>query len=108
MKPKLTACMTLALVGMLAAACASTGVLSGTGPALITAVDEGGAATDQSATSSVGKACSANILGLFAVGDSSVDTAKMDGDITTVSSVDHEYLNVLFLFGRVCTIVRGE
>jgi hypothetical protein len=85
-----------------------TGCALHTGPAMVGVVTEGGAAVASVPVESTGWACSHNVLGVVAFGDSSVDTAKMDGDISEVATVDRKYFNVLFFYGRACTIVRGR
>ncbi len=55
-----------------------------------------------------GRACMESILGLVATGDSSVETAKQNGGITRVTSVDYEVENVLGVIGKYCTVVRGS
>lgn len=56
-----------------------------------------------------GKACSYSILWLVSFGDSTIKSAKEDGRITRVRSVDHEVLGILgFVFHRHCTIVTGS
>ncbi len=56
-----------------------------------------------------GKACSHSVLYLFAFGDSSIDSAKADGSLKKVASVEYEELGVLAIgYHRFCTIVRGE
>ncbi|MDR3126039.1 MAG: TRL-like family protein [Rickettsiales bacterium] len=54
----------------------------------------------------VGRACARNILGAI-VGDSSVETAKKNGGITQVASVDKE-VTALLLYAEVCTVVTGK
>jgi hypothetical protein len=54
------------------------------------------------------KACAQSILGLVAFGDASIETAKATGGITKVATVDHETLNILFIFGQYCAVVTGE
>lgn len=55
-----------------------------------------------------GRACSRNIMGIVAFGDSSLETAKANGGISTVDVVDHEDKNILLVFGEVCTLVTGS
>lgn len=55
----------------------------------------------------VGRACAKNILGLVGSGDSSIDTAKKNGGITKVLSVDYD-IETYLLFGTVCTVVSGQ
>lgn len=106
MRTDLTAVLLAAALA--AAGCVTTGVNSGTGAALVMAFKEPVQATEATDAGSTGKACSTNWFGLVSAGDSSIDAAKKDGDITLVSSVDRQYVNVLFLWGRSCTIVQGK
>ena len=85
------------------------GVVSPVGLGLIyTDVQGPIGATDESASSKRGSACASNYLGLFASGDASIEAAKRDGGISSVTSVDHDSMSVLMLYGRFCTIVVGE
>ncbi len=58
-----------------------------------------------------GTACVYNILMFVALGDSSVETARRNGDITKVAFVDTTYssfwLNLPY-FQKGCTVVKGE
>ncbi len=58
--------------------------------------------------SKTGKSCAMSVLSLVAVGDNSVESAKKDGMITRVSSIDYRVDNVLGVYGTYCTIVKGE
>lgn len=55
-----------------------------------------------------GKACSVNVLYLYAGGDSSIEAAKRSGDITKVAFVDTSYFNLAYFFQIGCTVVKGE
>lgn len=55
-----------------------------------------------------GKACASNILGIIATGDNSINTAQKVGGVTKIASVDYDRMNILMLYSKVCTIVRGE
>jgi len=55
-----------------------------------------------------GKACMLSILALVASGDASIEKAKAEGGITKVASVDYNAFNVLGVYGKYCTIVKGE
>lgn len=55
-----------------------------------------------------GEACIQNILGLIATGDASIDAAKQDGGITTVTSIDQSSTRVLGYYAKFCTIVKGQ
>ena len=53
-----------------------------------------------------GRACGRNLLYILAEGDISIETAKKNGGISTITSVNKEIKNYV-LFSEVCTIVRG-
>ena len=54
-----------------------------------------------------GEACAVNVLGIVAVGDSSIEAAKRAAGIKDVAFADTTYLNVLFgIFQRGCTVVK--
>ena len=55
-----------------------------------------------------GKACSTNILGLVASGDSSVEAAKRNGGVSKVAFADTTYMSVLGIYQEGCTIVKGN
>lgn len=55
----------------------------------------------------VGEACATSIFGLIAKGDASIETARRNGGITLISTVDEKYDNVLGI-SRYCAIVRGR
>ncbi len=97
------------LAGAFSGCMATTGLFTPTGVAAVSIYTEPVAATSGSAATKVkrGSACTMNILGIVAIGDGSVRAAMVDGDITQVISVDREVMNILLLFGKVCTIVRG-
>lgn len=54
------------------------------------------------------QACAANVLGLVAMGDASVEKAKFVGKITKVTSVDYRAIKFFMVFSQVCTIVTGS
>lgn len=65
-------------------------------------------ATPANTSSKMGSACAQSILGLVATGDASIEAAKKDGNITTVSSVDAHSTSILGFFAKYCTIVKGN
>jgi len=67
-----------------------------------------GMATSNSSGAKVGKASCASILGWFATGDASIETAAKNGGITKIKSVDFEVWSILFLYARLTTVVTGE
>ncbi|MBN1783533.1 MAG: TRL-like family protein [Alphaproteobacteria bacterium] len=78
-----------------------------TGYALFANVKEPLMATDETGTKR-GEACSRNLFGIMITGDASIETAKKNGGITKVASVDTEIGSVFMLYGSFCTIVMGE
>jgi hypothetical protein len=55
-----------------------------------------------------GEACAGIYLGLVAVGDMSQETAAAAGGITKIATVDVDYMNILGLYQKRCTVVKGE
>ncbi|MCD6569189.1 MAG: TRL-like family protein, partial [Deltaproteobacteria bacterium] len=49
-----------------------------------------------------------NILGLFAFGDASTQTAAKNGQINTIHHADYSYTNILGIFQKTTVIVYGE
>jgi hypothetical protein len=49
-----------------------------------------------------------NILGIIATGDCSIESAKKNGNISSVSSVDWKGTNILGIYSTGRTIVRGN
>ncbi len=54
-----------------------------------------------------GQACARVLFHLFAWGDASIETAKRNGGITEVTTLDHESFNLIG-FGSFCTNVYGS
>lgn len=75
---------------------------------LVTSTIEGQSATDNIKLERTGESCQVSVLGLFAVGDSSIEAAKINGMITQVGTVDRSYFGLLGLFGKTCLIVKGN
>ena len=64
--------------------------------------DNGGPATKS------GEACMHSYLSFIAVGDASIEAAKLSAGISKVSTIDYRVENVLGLYGSYCTVVTGE
>lgn len=75
---------------------------------LLSSVSSSDAVTSNQTGNRVGEACSASILGLVATGDASVETARRNGGITFITSVDNSFNNYLGIYSKYCTIVRGR
>ena len=54
-----------------------------------------------------GKACTKSLFGLFSWGDSSLETAKTNGQITKVAHIDRA-IDIRFGYGQACTVVFGN
>jgi hypothetical protein len=66
-------------------------------------------ATSNTSGNRVGEACMSSILGLIATGDASIETARRNGGITQITSVDESHTQFLgFIYGKYCVIVRGK
>ncbi len=90
-------------------ACATTGMNSGTGTAFINMeTTEAVSVTAHKLGTKTGMACSSNILGVYASGDASVHTAAKAGGITNITSIDKQFTNYAFVYGKMCTIVTGN
>jgi hypothetical protein len=63
--------------------------------------------TDNAKAIKTGRACAQNVLSVYASGDASIEAAKKEGNITRVADVAYEMENYV-VFGKVCTVVRGE
>ena len=59
-------------------------------------------------SSGTGVACSVNYFGLVHIGDASVVAAMKSAGITEVLIVDRTSDNILGIWGRRCTVVRGN
>lgn len=55
-----------------------------------------------------GQATSTSYLGLVATGDSSIEAAKRNGGISSVSSVDVKRSNILGIITKYTTTVKGN
>jgi len=55
-----------------------------------------------------GEAQCISVMGLVAVGDCSIETAKKNGGITKVNHVDWNVKNILGVYGSYTVIVSGE
>ena len=101
--------ITLIVSFLFLSGCATTGYNSKIGYSMIGIRSEsGGMAYNKGQIKKKGQACSYNILGIIGIGDSGIATAKKEGGLETVFFFDTEIINVLTLFGEVCTTVYGK
>ncbi len=96
------------VMGAVLSGCASTGLYSRTGAALITRTTEGEMANYSTPGKKAGRACAKNVLGIVAWGDASVEAARKAAAITAVTNLSHEYNNTLFVYGEYCVVVQGN
>ena len=54
----------------------------------------------------IGRACAKNYFGIYTEGDMSVASAKRNGNITKVATVDKDVKGYL-VYAEVCTVVTG-
>jgi TRL-like protein family len=66
------------------------------------------ATSNSGVSTKTGQAQCISILGLVAVGDCSIETAKKNGGITKVNTVDWDIKNILGIYGTYNVIVSGE
>ena len=64
-------------------------------------------ATSNPTGNRIGESCASSILGLVAMGDASIETARRNGGINMITSIDEHYLNYFF-YQKSCTVVRGR
>jgi hypothetical protein len=104
----MTRISTIILITAIALSFLTGCVMSPTGPGLIYMNVQGplGPASGTSAAKR-GESCAHVVLALFAWGDASIETAKRNGNITKVTTLDHESSNFIG-FGSFCTVVYGE
>lgn len=107
MKLKSLALGTVALSIIFTTGCATVASPVGNG-FIFTAVDGPVSLTENVGSRKTGEACASNVLGLFATGDASTESARRNGGIAKVSTVDHSSFSLLFLYSRFCTVVHGE
>ncbi|GAA3588786.1 MULTISPECIES: TRL-like family protein [Marinobacter] len=96
-----------------AAAIAATVTLSGCATSfpvggLYTDVELPAGATSNTAASKTGVAKCQSILSLVAIGDCSIEAAKEDGNISSVSHMDWKAKNILGIIGTYELRVHGE
>lgn len=65
-------------------------------------------ATSNTVGTKAGQACATSILGVYASGDASIESARKVGGITQITSVDDSSWSVLGFYAKYCTIVRGK
>lgn len=97
---------------ILAASCAAliTGCALGPGPVVapFTINVKGPVSAGPAMTGpKVGRAEALGIV-VVAIGDASISTAAKNGGITRIHHVDHESMNILWIYAKYTTIVYGE
>lgn len=66
-------------------------------------------ASSNQAGTRIGTACANAYVGLVAMGDASIETARRNGGITMITSVDESFRSYVFgAYQEYCTIVRGR
>ena len=75
---------------------------------LYTDTQSGVDSTSNQAGNRLGVSCLTTILGLVATGDASIESARRNGGITLISSVDETSNSILGVYGKYCVVVRGR
>lgn len=71
--------------------------------------ESGLVATANPSGNRMGESCMVSILGLVAIGDASIESARRNGGITQITSVDERTTHILgFVYSKFCTAVRGK
>ena len=65
-------------------------------------------ATSAGVTSKIGTASCQSVLLMVATGDCSIEAAKKNGDISTVSHIDWDVKNILGIYGEYKITVYGD
>ena len=60
------------------------------------------------AVSKTGEACTVNYLGMVTLGDASIEAARKNAGINKIAYIDSAYTNILGLYQKYCTLVRGN
>jgi len=95
----------VAILGLSASGCA-TAIPAGT---LYTEVSfPGGVGNGDVSYTKIGQATSNSYFALVAVGDSSIETAARNGNITKIKFVDYKAKNILGFMGEYTTYVYGD
>ena len=104
----------LTLLGLVAASilagqgCYNFGSPTGIGPVGMVFTKATIGVSGQPGGSRTGKSCVHRIYAFAVFGGGGLDEAARDGNINIITSVDKEVLNILTLYSRMCTVVRGE
>ena len=105
---KLLVCLSAVGLAALLTGCVaplgSTGAINGM---IYTDVGGAGGATSNTGSSKKGESCSTGIIGI-ATGDSSIQAACANGNITKIHHVDYHVMSVLGVYAKTTTSVYGE
>lgn len=91
-----------------ACSCVLTGYRGGGGAAYFGYATREAADATEAPGPKRGDACAYNVLALVSLGNASIAKAKQNGGISRVATVDHDYSNLLWSFGRYCVVITGE
>jgi hypothetical protein len=100
-------CAVLVASAFMVTGCATSWTGAPNGYALFKNDREPAFVTANARAPKTGRACAENWFSVVASGDASIEAAKHEGGITKVSYVDYQVKNY-FVYGEICTIVRGE
>ena len=107
MKKSFNLFVVVAILGLFASGCASLAPI-GTIYTDVSLPSGSGAGNGDAGYSKVGMATSNSYFTLIAVGDSSIEAAVKNGNITKIKFVDYKAKNILGIFGEYTTYVYGD
>ena len=55
-----------------------------------------------------GKSCAKNVFGIYSHGDNSIEAARKNGGLKTISHADYHVKSILGIYTDLCTIVSGN
>ena len=95
----------LLMLTLLMTSCASAHL-----PGLLYSSTKGNVTTTlaRGAVAKTGEACTVNYVGLVSVGDASIEAARKNAGIKKIAYIDSSYTNILGLYQKYCTLVRGK
>ena len=78
------------------------------GGSIFTEVTEAVQANNAVEISRRGEACSTNILGIVSTGDSTVEKAMRNANVSRVATIDRYFYSILLVYAKACTQVAGN
>ena len=97
--------LNLLVISLMMTSCASShlmgGIYSSTKANVTTTLARG-------KVTKTGEACTTSYLSAVALGDASIETARKNGGINKIAYIDSSFTNILGVYQKYCTLVRGN